>query len=288
MRRHHKQFLENNLNVKKTDDNIEFKMQWMAQEKDWLHKEGTGMDVCNIMPQCFGESKTHKTTASCWGPMKDVLKYYDNGFLIEKGINGKEDKVVGFCSVYPYKGRDLTMMMIYNVCIGESYRNRGWGKRLVMKTVDAVMAKHNHPAERVLLALDVDFRSPTAADAFASYAKMGFMRWVGPCQGIHNYDFGPGFRLPLFNPPPLENNFVSLFRDPQKYIEDVYGKMKPQNGQDVKTFKYPTHFCMYKWYNDAFQDIGAQLKAQIGKMDQHYGQSKATEDSTGEEPASHQ
>lgn len=278
MRNAHKTFLKQNLVVSSPKDSIEFKMQW-AQSKDLLDKDGTGMDICNIMPQCFGESKSHKTAGSCRKSMKDVLAYYDNGILIEKGKNGAEDKVVGFCSVYPYKGRDLTLMMIYNVCIGEGYRANGWGKRLVMKTVDAVMEKHQQPAERVLLALDVDLRSPTAADAFAAYAKMGFMRWVGPCQGIHNYDFGAGIREPLIT-PPLENNFVSLFRDPKSYISSVYGRMKPKEGQDPKSFKYPTHFCMYRWYNDSFHTIGAQLKAQIGKMDLKYGQSKATEDET--------
>lgn len=285
MRWQHLKFLKENTAARSTDNNnIEFKMQW-AQSTETLHKENTGMDVCNIMPQCFGESKTHKTKESCHGPMQNVFKYYENGFLVEKGAKREEDKVVGFCSIYPYKGRDVTLMMIYNVCIGEGYRSKGWGKRIVMKTVEAVMQKHQIPAERVLMALDVDLRSPTAADAFAAYAKMGFMRWVGPCQGIHNYDFGPGIRSPLVNPPPLENNFVSLFRDPQAYIESVYGGLKPQEGESGKSFKYPTHFCMYKWYNDSFQEVGAHLRAQIVKMDQLYGQSKGTEE---EESTSHQ
>lgn len=249
-----------------TTQGIIFEMQW-SNEKKTFHKLNTPMDVCRIMPQCFGESKTHKTHESCSRPILSVIEYYHNGYLIDNG------KVVGFCSIYPYTlpHSGYTMIMIYNVCIDKEFRSKGFGKRIVNQSIDAVINKFNLPKEKVVLALDVDLRSPTAGDAFAVYSKMGFMRWVAPCDGIHKYDFMKAVRNSS-SIPSLENNFVSLYRDDANYIEKIYNI----NNKD-KTYK--THFCMYKLYNDSFQAIGNKLKDQISKLDAKYGNTETREDS---------
>jgi hypothetical protein len=250
-----------------------FQMEW-ANTRDSLHKPNTLMDVCRIMPQCFGESKTHRTTQSCQKPIQDVFKYYHNSFLIEKA-KGRPDKILGFLSAFPYITRDITMIMIYNVCIDFSYRNKGLGKRIVNESIESVIEKFKLDRSKIVLALDVDLRSPTAGDAFALYAKMGFSRWVAPCEGIHNYDFTKAVRNPS-SQPPFENNLLSLYRDPQSYIQKIYETMKPPGGseasaENLKKFNYPTHFCMYKLYTDSFTEIGNLLRHQISVMDEKFG-----------------
>ena len=261
---------------------IDFQIEW-SQTRTSLHKPNTLMDVCRIMPQCFGESKTHRTQQSCQRPILDVFKYYHNSFLIERA-KGRPDKVIGFLSLYPYVTRDITMIMIYNVCIDAEYRSKGLGKRIVNESIEAVIEKFKLDRSKIVLALDVDLRSPTAGDAFALYAKMGFARWIAPCEGIHNYDFTKAILNPS-SQPPFENNMVSLYRDPQNYIQKVYETMKPPGGSEassesIKKFKYPTHFCMYKLYSDSFTEIGNFLKNQISLMDEKYGQNNREEQSS--------
>jgi ribosomal protein S18 acetylase RimI-like enzyme len=261
---------------------IEFQMEW-KETRDSLHKPNTPMDVCRIMPQCFGESKTHRTTESCQKPMKDVFKYYNNALLIEKA-QGKPDKVVGFLSSYPYRTRDVTMLMIYNVCIDAAYRNKGLGKRIVNESIEAVIEKFNLDRSKILLALDVDLRSPTAADAFALYAKMGFTRWISPCEGIHNYDFTKALQN-FSTALPLQNDFIALYRNPEEYIKKVYDAMKPSaevaaSPEKLEKFNYPTHFCMYKTYEDSYLDIGDRLKKTISQMDLAYGKADRDDQSS--------
>jgi ribosomal protein S18 acetylase RimI-like enzyme len=239
---------------------IVFRMQFSGMSP--VCQEGTLMDACNIMPQCFGEGESHRTPENCHSSMRDVFRYYHNGHLID--ISGKEERLVGFISLYARRFPQAVMMMVYNVCIHKDYRARGLGKRIINEAVEALIDELHLDRSQVILALDVDLRSPTAGDALAAYVRMGFVRWIAPCEGIHNYDFTRAIR-DSETLPPMRNNFVALYRSPQKYIQEIYESMDPSK-------KYPTHFCMYKWYKDSYADLGAMLVAQVSKMDEKSGQ----------------
>ena len=216
------------------------------------------------------------------------MKYYHSGFAFER--SGKEEEtLVGFLSILPIRHPNLLVLQIYNVCVHPLKRKQGIATKLVNESVAGVLvheralyAKHALGGKKdwienppVLLALDVNWEDELAAEALALYVKMGFVRYMVPCENVYQYDYRKILntdhdvkRNPRIDHLPLSNfPFASFYL---KGVDWADAKIQRADG------KLLSHFCMYKFLDD---DILGTARA----MRKRYQELKATQGVVEEE-----
>lgn len=281
-----------------------------------IQSKGTMMDACRILQQCFAGSDVYGSPEVCYRNLDPTIKYYDSGFMVEE-MEGKEDRLVGFMSVHrdiAYKGNTQTQrkqnnlqpqhenyysLIVYNVCVDEERRGKGVAKAMIPQFLDALVKhyklernanatgreidpKTGMPIPPLLIGLDVDLTSESIADAFALYAKLGFVRWWTPCTSVANHkwaslidtqfsyqkDGGQVFvssekkdaygniKRPAGLLPTHNSDFpmAKLLWDPAPYLKNAFNL-----GSSAKASKRPDHFCMYKFYSDSFHSMAKAL-----------------------------
>lgn len=242
-------------------------MQLTDNPSTVIHKRNTLMDVCRIMPQCFGHSKTFGDLKSCQDGISLTMEHYDSGILIETAPGGQEE-VVGFLSALPVRRENQIFIFFYNVCIDSSRRRKGLAKKLLSEFVEKYVSITNWPRDRIFLALDVDLRAPVAVGALSLYIKLGFVRWMEPCKNVYENEVSRAIRPP-HNTRPL-HNLAAIFADPKGYAKRWYQPFDPSHPSHKKGEAYPTHFCMYKKLEDSFDGIGKALVASVADLDTRF------------------
>ena len=216
-------------------------------------------DVCRMMPDCFPRSKSFGEFGRCQKDLALTMDHYDSGFLIESlGENGQE-RAVGFLSALPLRRQNRIFIFIYNVCIDPERRRKGLASKLLNGFVEEYIAHTNWPRSRIFLALDVDLRTPMAKGALSLYLKLGFVRWMEPCKNVYENDV-----TKVINPPRNSDQHLGqIIADPEGYVANYYSAYE----RGDRETPYPTHFCLYKKYEDSFDRIGKTLIDKISQLD---------------------
>lgn len=220
------------------------------------------LNSCPMLYDCFpGDDSTFRNLASCQENMDYLGKYYDNTIALKDG------KVVGFISChveYDPDNKNQVAFNIYNVCVDRKVRGQGLAKLLLEETVRATINYHKLQDKRVLLALDVDFTTEMAAEAFALYAKLGFLRAWQPCRSVADVDWRPIFNEP--NSLAVQSPLPRILAEPTKYLNDEMKGERPSlrlRSRTRSTGPIFTHFCMFKFYDESFLTMGRTLKSGV-------------------------
>lgn len=217
------------------------------------------------------------------------MKYYHSGFAFEK--EGDKENLVGFLSILPLRHPNLLVLQIYNVCVHPLKRKRGIATKLVNESISGVLVheralytKHALEGKRdwienppVLLALDVNWEDEWVAEALALYVKMGFVRYMAPCENVYKYDYrkvlnaendvrrgGDIENLPLTHFP-----FGSLYL---KGLDWAETRMERADG------KVLGHFCMYKFLDDNILETAKKMKQRYNELKAAQGAVREEED----------
>jgi ribosomal protein S18 acetylase RimI-like enzyme len=191
------------------------------------------MDVCRILPLCF-KSFAETDLNGCQNKIENIMTYFDSGYLIERAEGSEgSGEVVGFLSAVSVKKDKHNFILIYNVCIDESRRGRGLGRKLLSEFIEEYVSLRELPRDSVYIALGVDLETPSSAEALQLYGKSGFVQWMEPCSRLDK-DSINSKRAICPPKPPLER-LAEVIYDPKKYAHECF------NGRTA-----PIHFCMYK------------------------------------------
>ncbi len=263
----------------------------MAAALEKVHRANSPLDACPLLEMCFvGPTSVFKDRKACHKNMRYILEQLDSSAAIQNG------RVVGFISFHVAaavnRPRDVAIST-YNVCVHPDARGKGLAHRLHDEGIAHAISTYSLQAEsrggkraRILLALDVDMASAMAPQAFAMYARMGYLRAWQPCESIGAVDWRP-----LFDEDgPFEAVHTPLDQillAPQRYVQDVLRDGLPAsstasaapdavgnmrllvNTQDrdrlarnahYKPPKVQDHYCMFKFYGDSWLTMGELLR----------------------------
>lgn len=220
-----------------------------------VHVPNTPGDACRILMKCFNEDGSiYEDLPTCHNNMKLILKYYHNTALFDAGL------LVGFSSFhYETAPSGAKAISIYNVCVDPAYRQRGLAKRMLAEGVEEMRAYQKITGDKLLLALDVDLSTEMAAESFALYAKMGFLRGWQPCRSVADVDWRPVIEDP--GNQMTKSPMAEILGSPKKYLEDEVMGGKP--GLRLKPRGYSkepiNHFCMFRFYEEDWLTMGKYL-----------------------------
>lgn len=235
-----------------------------------VHTLNTLEDACPILKDCFDSPDSiFRDTDTCESNLKDLKNYYSNSAAYFSSEWGPElqGRTAAFTSFHVESDPDMpsrSAVFIYNVCVHPKARRLGLSRKLVTEGFDSVIKERNLDPKQTLLAVDVDLTTPMAAEAFASYAKMGFMRAWQPCASVGYVDWRPIFARTL----PAESSAIMKILDtPQEYIKETMQapaellrkKGVLLNTRQKKRPEKLTHFCMFRMYDEGFQSWGHTL-----------------------------
>lgn len=220
-------------------------------------------DACSLLSTCFPDRFfaarpdlfPDAPLTRCQRNLRLLLNDYDSGFLYEgrrlvgfiSSVIRRTDTNSHSQSAPPQSSATVVPMVeLYNVCVRAEDRGRGLAKSLINLYLDQLAADESFSVAHV--GLDVDFTSASAREAFALYAKLGFMRWWQPCRSIANFDFDQVRRTPARFPAAW------WFLNRAGLGKDKFGGM--------------THFCMVKeWPGDDFYRLGSAMMAAINSKE---------------------
>lgn len=231
-----------------------------------LHEPNGLTDFCPLLGECYphGDSMFRKLD-TCHKSLSTLFQYYDSSAMYDP----KSGEPVAFISFFADRdSKNNRLIHIYNVCVHPKWRNMGVARRLINEGIEETLAFHNiTDKSKVALGLDVDLTSPMPAEAFALYAKMGFMRGWQPCSSVGNIDWRPLFAEPAGD--IARSSILELLADPKKYQEDVLKKgvgrafFPLRNPNYEETAEDRNHFCMFKMYHDSWMRLGELIAEPI-------------------------
>lgn len=231
-------------------------------------------DVCSIMPTCFPRSHytirgdPTGTRKKCHAEMVVLMQYYHSGYAIEESTG----ELVGFLSILPVRHPDLLRLQIYNVCVRPEYRRQGIATRMINASIAQIIDKerefYREKAAKgikdwlaeppVLLGLDVEWKDEDAAQSLALYVKMGFTRFMAPCESVYRHDF----RKVLESVREIDRlgSAATLAHFPMPLAMSQQAKYFKNRMERADGHLFP-HFCMYKMADDSWLSIGESLKS---------------------------
>jgi predicted GNAT family acetyltransferase len=166
---------------------------------------------------------------------------------------------VGFISFHIETASPSTAISMYNVCVDPAYRGRGIAKRLIADGVEE-QRRHAKLGSKLLLGLDVDLTTEFAAESFALYAKLGFLRGWQPCRSVGDVDWRPVLEQPASS--LVRSPMADILAMPQKYLEnEIMGKNPSQRLRSRRSSSSDpySHFCMFRLYNESWMSMGKFL-----------------------------
>lgn len=239
-----------------TPAKLEFKVQWAGSENKLTRKYDKNTDPCELLQHCFDgfepDEKTYPNDPfkQCHLIVERKFSNLDNGFMFEG------EKLVGFASIdYKDDHHIRAEMRVYNVCVRKDDRGKGAARQLVPQLIRSVKEKRvTVPNIPVYAGLSVKFTTDSSALAFATYAKLGFIRWWQPCSGAHEINFHIIQSQESSTNPDFPVADYILKRDQtmkKLFVPDASGAV-------------PESLCMVmKVGYDEFNTIGNQMKTYI-------------------------
>lgn len=217
------------------------------------------LNNCAMLQDCFPEAEAlYKNTKACHDTMLYLQRVYDNSIVLMQG------KSIGYITFHLEVDPDNSknkIINIYNVCVAREHRNKGIAKRMLEEGLEAMLDHYNLRGAKVLLGLDVELTTYMAAESFAMYAKMGFMRAWQPCRSVGDVDWRPIFNNPTV--PAVQSPLNSILMDRERYLDEEIREKKQYAHlrSRSRSTKELTHFCMFKFYGESWYDMGKALAA---------------------------
>lgn len=268
----------------KTTKNYTYSVSF-AGKPPYVHANDSPTDICAILPGCFPDSHYSSgtelaTKQKCQSEMGSLMRYYHSGFAVDPE---EDNLVVGFLSILPIRHPNLLVLQTYNVCIRPDRRKQGIATRLMNESIARVVdyEKQSTYAQRhsegkkdwladppVLLALDVNWEDKFAAEAFALYVKMGFTRYMRPCENVYRFDYRQviqaHFRAQENDFADLESMTLREFPFGAYYLGGARWAGQRMERADGELL---THFCMYRMLDDKNPlAVGKEMQARYYKL----------------------
>lgn len=256
-----------------------------AGKPPYLHANDSPTDVCAVLPGCFPDSHYASETEAatrkkCQGEMGSLMRYYHSGFAVDPE---EDNLLVGFLSILPIRHPNLLVLQTYNVCIRPDRRKQGIATRLMNESIARVVAheKQTVYAQRhgegkkdwladppVLLALDVNWEDKFAAEAFALYVKMGFTRYMWPCESVYRFDYRQVvqayFHAQESDLADIESTTLKEFPFGAYYLGGARWAERRMERADGGLL---AHFCMYRMLDDKDPlAVGKEMQARYYEL----------------------